>query len=61
MITLALLLGITSTTALPLAPRFTRVEHTCETGCVSADSTQVAEALRAGLARERFGRALANR
>ena len=31
------------------SPRFTRVALACESGCVTADSLQVAEALRAGL------------
>lgn len=46
------LLGLATTSLFLAPPRFTRVTLSCESGCVSADSVQVAEALRAGLSHQ---------
>jgi hypothetical protein len=46
-LTALLLLGMGS--SLPAPARFTRIALACESGCVSADSLQVSDALRAGL------------
>lgn len=46
---LTALFGLAAASALLAPSHFTRVALACESGCVSADSLQVAEALRAGL------------
>lgn len=46
---LTALFGLAMVSPLLAPARFTRVALACESGCVTADSLQVAEALRAGL------------
>ena len=49
--TIALLLSVTAVLPTSHEPRAARVALACESGCSSADSLQVAEALRVGLGR----------
>ena len=46
---LTALFGLATASVLLAPARFTSVALACESGCVTADSVQVAEALRAGL------------
>lgn len=46
---LTALFGLATASILLAPARFTHVALACESGCVTADSVQVAEALRAGL------------